>query len=223
MWGRLWQSWRTLGPEKVALFAACNLPWLDFRFELAPKAGFDTGAEHVWPLSPSRAYAHLLEGCSAPVYERSAARHETLSARQACGCACLGSLLSAAHVACAPCAMLKWRMPSCMRPRLHVAAVGHLDLIYTRVVTRREGFEFMNHSERAEHLALPMCGFERVAALILEPVSKGARIAHVVLWYLDVHSECMAKPLRATWRSTVSAWQSHCGLPSLCIASRHHA
>ncbi len=48
MWGRLWQSWRTLGPEKVALFAACNLPWLDFRFELAPKAGFDTGAEHVW-------------------------------------------------------------------------------------------------------------------------------------------------------------------------------
>ena len=175
------------------------------------------------PLSPSRAYAHLLEGCSAPVYERSAARHETLSARQACGCACLGSLLSAAHVACAPCAMLKWRMPSCMRPRLHVAAVGHLDLIYTRVVTRREGFEFMNHSERAEHLALPMCGFERVAALILEPVSKGARIAHVVLWYLDVHSECMVKPLRATWRSTVSAWQSYCGLPSLCIASRHHA
>jgi len=85
-----------------------------------------------------------------------------------------------------------------MRPSLHVAAVGHLDLIYTRVVTRREGFEFMNHSERAEHLALPMCGFERVAALILEPVSKGARIAHVVLWYLDVHSECMVKLLRAT-------------------------
>lgn len=38
------QRWRTLGPEKVALFAACNLPWLDFKFELAPKAGLNTGA-----------------------------------------------------------------------------------------------------------------------------------------------------------------------------------
>ena len=28
----------------MALFAACNLPWLDFKFELAPEAGLDTGA-----------------------------------------------------------------------------------------------------------------------------------------------------------------------------------
>ena len=41
------QRWRTLGPEKVALFAACNLPWLDFKFELAPKAGLNTGAARV--------------------------------------------------------------------------------------------------------------------------------------------------------------------------------
>ncbi|KAK9835353.1 hypothetical protein WJX81_004306 [Elliptochloris bilobata] len=85
-------KWRTLGPEKVALFAACNLPWLDFKFDLAPEADFDT---------------------------------------------------------------------------------GHLDLLYTRVVTRREAFEFSNHCKRATHLKLPMCGFEKVAALVLEPVSKG--------------------------------------------------
>ncbi len=55
-------------------------------------------------------------------------------------------------------------------------AAGDLDLVYTRVVTRRQGFEFTRHCERATHLTLPMCGFEKVAALILEPVSKGADI-----------------------------------------------
>ena len=57
-----------------------------------------------------------------------------------------------------------------------VAAAGDLDLVYTRVVTRRQGFEFSSRCERASHLALPMCGFEKVAALILEPVSKGADV-----------------------------------------------
>ena len=55
-------------------------------------------------------------------------------------------------------------------------AAGDLHLIYTRLVTRRQGFEFSSRCERATHLALPMCGFERVAALILEPVSKGADV-----------------------------------------------
>jgi hypothetical protein len=100
---------------------------------------------------------------------------------------------------------------ACGQAPVRAAAAGHLDLIYTRVVTRREGFEFMNHSERAEHLALPMCGFERVAALILEPVSKGARIAHGGCASLQVAV--------LLCRSTVSAWQSPCGLPSFwqCI------
>ena len=57
-----------------------------------------------------------------------------------------------------------------------VDVAGDLHLIYTRLVTRRQGFEFSSHCERATHLALPMCGFERVAALILEPVSKGASV-----------------------------------------------
>ena len=58
-----------------------------------------------------------------------------------------------------------------------VDVAGDLHLIYTRLVTRRQGFEFSSHCERATHLALPMCGFERVAALILEPVSKGACVS----------------------------------------------
>ena len=55
----------------------------------------------------------------------------------------------------------------------NVGAAGDLHLIYTRLVTRRQAFDFSSHCERATHLALPMCGFEKVAALILEPVSKG--------------------------------------------------
>ncbi|KAK9805531.1 hypothetical protein WJX72_003548 [[Myrmecia] bisecta] len=41
------QGWRGLGADRVQLFAACNLPFLDLHFKIAPEAGLNTGAMSV--------------------------------------------------------------------------------------------------------------------------------------------------------------------------------
>lgn len=94
-----------------------------------------------------------------------------------------------------------------------VGAAGDLHLIYTRLVTRRQGFEFSSRCERATHLALPMCGFERVAALILEPVSKGAGIdffappAVTCLWHSSLWVHARQLHAYAFWCPAVWLFQ----------------
>ena len=43
------QGWRKLEEETLQLFAACNLPFLDMTYNLAPRAGLHTGAAAASP------------------------------------------------------------------------------------------------------------------------------------------------------------------------------
>ena len=55
------QGWQSMGdPCRVQLFGACNLPWLDRTFQLAPPAGLNTGerAHHPSEGGPSLKHAY---------------------------------------------------------------------------------------------------------------------------------------------------------------------
>lgn len=45
--GRVPQGWQQHRGAEVQLFAACNLPYLDLTYNLAPRAGLNTGESSV--------------------------------------------------------------------------------------------------------------------------------------------------------------------------------